>query len=459
MKRIAFIPIDNRPVCYTLAQQISEIDNNLKLLLPRREYLGNLKKTADTESILNWLQSIDNVEGIIISLDTIAYGGLIPSRRSQDTTEEIKKRLQKLKNILIEKKAKVYAFSSIMRISNNNINEEEKEYWNKYGKKIFQYSYECHRKGLVETDIPPEILQDYLNTRQRNFEINKIYIEWQKQGIIDTLVFSKDDCAEFGFNVLEAQQLDRIIKENNLNALVKTGADEIPLSLLSRAISEGKKIKIAPVFLDPNHTNRISKYEDISVIDSVKGQIELAGCECIDEKIADIILVVNNFTNEQGELVMGVHVDGFSGELNLPEKPYFIADILNANGADNKFIDKFFEKQIDWNNFLGYAGWNTTGNTLGSAICCALIKHFAENINIEAFKKVQLVRFLDDWAYQANIRNKLKEEYSTPEINNLSEKMQSYEKFLSKKFDVQFEKINYSFPWQRFFEIEVSFGK
>ena len=38
------------------------------------------------------------------------------------------------------KNAAIYAFSSIMRISNNNCNEEEKSYWDKYGKKLFDYS-------------------------------------------------------------------------------------------------------------------------------------------------------------------------------------------------------------------------------------------------------------------------------------------------------------------------------
>ena len=38
---IAFIPIDNRPVCYTLAQQIAAIDRDLALFLPPREMLGD----------------------------------------------------------------------------------------------------------------------------------------------------------------------------------------------------------------------------------------------------------------------------------------------------------------------------------------------------------------------------------------------------------------------------------
>ena len=109
-----------------------------------------------------------------------------------------------------KKEAKIYAFSSIMRISNNNYNEEEKEYWKDYGKKIFDYSYSG---GKNKSDIPEEILEDYLNTRKRNFEINKLYLEWQKEGLFDTLIFSKDDCAQYGLNVKEANNLQDLIIE------------------------------------------------------------------------------------------------------------------------------------------------------------------------------------------------------------------------------------------------------
>ena len=86
------------------------------------------------------------------------------------------------------------------------------------------------------SDIPQEILNDYLNTRKRNFEVNKYYIDLKKQGLIDTLVFSKDDCAEFGLNVQEANELGALTVDEE-NIFIKTGADEIPLSLLSRALN------------------------------------------------------------------------------------------------------------------------------------------------------------------------------------------------------------------------------
>ncbi len=48
-----------------------------------------------------------------------------------------------------------------------------------------------------------------------------MYLDWAKDGIFDTLVFSKDDCAQYGLNVAEAQALEQNIKENNINAFCK----------------------------------------------------------------------------------------------------------------------------------------------------------------------------------------------------------------------------------------------
>ena len=453
--KIGFVPIDNRPVCYTLPKQLAEIDESIELFLPEHGWLGDLKKYADTDKIFRWLENLPQMDAFVISLDTLAYGGLISSRRCPESFEQIKEKIQKLKNILSSKNAKIYAFSSIMRISNNNINEEEKEYWSDWGEKIFKYSFDLDKFGSAQTDVPQEILEDYLKTRKRNFEINKIYLEWQKEGFFDTLVFSKDDCAEFGFNVREAKEL-----EAN-GGFIKTGADEIPLSLLARAVDslpphpgplpqdEGV-IKIAPVFLEPECKNLISNYEDVSVEKSVTGQIELAGCRVAKPEDADILLYVNNFKNKQGEIVMGVDTEPFNGVWNIPEKPYMIADVRFANGADNAFVKKIFEKGLG-ENFYGYSAWNTSANTLGSLICGAKLKYLAEKYNDKAFRRLQAVRFLDDWAYQANVRQQ------KPNLKQLKEQMKPYEDKVFKILDYKAD-LSYNYPWNRFFEVEVEFN-
>ena len=463
---IAFVPIDNRPVCYTLAEQICAINNDIKLFIPEREWLGDLTKYADTGKIFEWLKNLPSVDALVLSLDTIAYGGLISSRRCEESFEQKKKRVEKLKDILVEKHAKVYAFSSIMRISNNNINEEEKEYWSEWGKKIFEYSYNTHKNGYCETDVPPDVLNDYLSTRKRNFEINKIYLEFQKQGLFDILVFSKDDCAQYGLNVQEAQKLE------NSGGFVKTGADEIPLTLLARAVNEFytaqsfqkdgvetipcplyPSLKIAPIFLEPGYKNLISNYEDVSIEQSVRGQIELAGCKISEPLDADILLYINNFKERQGEIVMKISSEPFNGVWTKPDKPYMIADVRFANGADNAFVEKLLETDFD-DNFYGYSAWNTSANTLGSLICAAIVKYYASSsavtLHHSLFKKLQIIRFLDDWAYQANVRQKL----SKPDKKEIKQMMKPFEDRIFKKFGVKYD-VNYKFPWERLFEVEV----
>ncbi len=437
---IAFVPIDNRPVCYTLPAQICAADTGINLFMPEREWLGDLKKFADVDKIFQWLKDLPSADAVILPLDTVAYGGLISSRRSTDTFDKIYKRIEKLKDILSEKNAKIYAFSSIMRISNNNINEEEKEYWDKWGKKIFNYSFCMDKFGTVcKNEVPSDILDDYLATRRRNFEINKTYLQWGN--FFDTLVFSKDDCAEYGFNVQEARELEK------LGGFVKTGADEIPLTLLARSIKG--KLKVSPIFLEPKYKNLISNYEDVSIENSVRGQLELAGCEVCEPQDADILLYVNNFKERQGEIVMKVPAAPYDGLWQKPDKPYMIADVRYANGSDNAFVEKLFEKDFD-DNFYGYSAWNTSANSLGSLICAAKVKYFAKNYNDAAFKKLQTVRFLDDWAYQANVRQQL----SLPDENLIKQKMKPFENRAFEKLGTEYD-VDYKFPWNRLFEVEI----
>lgn len=454
-KKILFIPIDNRPVCYELPKLIALSDADNEIVMPEKSLLGGLTETANIKGIIEFVKRVKKPDIIVACLDTIAYGGLIPSRRGSESKEKILSRINKFVSLIKKTEAKVYVFSSIMRISNNNINEEEKEYWSEYGEKIFRYSYETDKYGKSElASIPSEILDDYINTRKRNFEINKYYIELQKQGIFDTLIFSKDDCAQFGFNVKEARELEEA-SNNEENIYIKTGADEIPLTLLSRALNKDKKIKIAPIYTNPSDIDRISKYEDVSVEKSINSQIETAGGIVSDINDCDLIFYINNFKTEQGELVMNVEAPLFEGEIKIPDKPYFIGDILNANGADNKFVKKLFEKEF-LINFYGYAGWNTTGNAAGSAISVALTYFCAKKPDKKVFEKLQIIRFLDDYAYQANVRSEIRNNPENLTNGIIKEKMKPFENILIKKFDISKIKTSYSFPWNRFFEVGVS---
>ena len=480
--RILIIPIDNRPVCYDLALDTANILVNTQVYLPDISLLGDLTHSADIEKILGWTKHTlisKDIDIAIIALDTIAYGGLIPSRRTNASYDEIKNNVDFLVNILnsTNKKIKVYAMSSIMRISDNNCNEEEKSYWTTYGKDLFRYSYLSHKllksydveieAELIKLarEIPFEIIEDYLDTRKRNYEINSYYINLAKKGIFDKLIFSQDDTAEFGLNVEEKELLQNLTTKEQLQnkITIKTGADEMILALLSHSLMDfyGEKPSVNPIYFDDNAKKIISRYEDTTIEESVKATIALCGAnESVTKK--DINLLINTPCKIQDDLCLEIFEDEkkeicpeqkIIDFISNSEQNYMIADIKKANGADNTLIEKFFQTFYN-DNFYGYAAWNTTGNTLGTVIATGLIKYLAIKLgkyNSEAFKKAQFVRFLDDWGYQANVRKLLRQQNST---ENVAELMQPFYEKISDYLNYK-KPISYEFPWNRTFEIKI----
>ncbi len=481
MKNIQFVPIDNRPITYSLTGQICAIYKEINLFMPDISYLGGLNTGADTESILNWLKQNNTSDLLILSLDTLAYGGLVLSRRSKETSDCIKSRVMKLADIIKEKKkknpdCKVYATSSIMRISNNNQNEEEKEWWKDYGKKVFQYSYNLHKarisgKEEPKPDIPEYILDDYFQTRKRNFEINKLYLDLSDDSVFDFLIFSKDDTGQYGLNVEEAQALEDEIGRRNLNAIVKTGADEIPLGLLLRGVAQDIPLKIKTVYSAPNSVDKISRYEDISVQSCVEAQIKIGvpSAKIINGNEAksstsddfDLIFYINNFENTQGDLVFCDIINSCKKNFAGFNSPYFISDINNANGADNSLAEQILSRKGD-NNFLGYSGYNTSANSTGSALAIGVLAYLAKKNNRFdeiAFKKLLAVRFLDDWAYQANIRKNIRGSKNfVKALEDNRQEFVHYEKLIKDFVGLDFE-AEYFLPWERSFEIGINIGR
>ena len=154
---------------------------------------------------------------------------------------------------------------------------------------------------------------------------------------------------------------------------------------------------------------------------------------------------------------MKVPTQTFSGKWQKPSKPYMVADVRFANGADNAFVKQLFEVGFD-ENFLGYSAWNTSANSLGSLICGAIVFKVAKMQNNVGkdfyfgrdFLKLQTVRLLDDWAYQANVRQQL----TSPDEKLVKELMKPYEEKVFEVLGVNYD-TSYKFPWNRLFEVEV----
>ena len=83
-------------------------------------------------------------------------------------------------------------------------------------------------------------------------------------------------------------------------------------------------------------------------------------------------------------------------------KAVAVADIAYGNGADNALVRKLFEEEVA-EKLAAYGGWNTAGNTLGFALGQGLLSKSMDTADLQSLLEI---RYLDDWAYQANVRNK-----------------------------------------------------
>ena len=93
---------------------------------------------------------------------------------------------------------------------------------------------------------------------------------------------------------------------------------------------------------------------------------------------------------------------------------------------------------------------------MGSALSVALTYYSAKIPNSKAFQTLMITRFLDDWAYQANVRSNIRNSSENLSNTVLKINMKEFEKIIFEKFGIKNIKTEYKFPWHRFFEIEVS---
>lgn len=114
MKNIILLPLDERPCNFDFP---SKIFNGEKYTIIRPEHLGQKKTPAPYEFIRDFLlANIEKADAAVISIDTLLYGGLIPSRLHHLSEETVLERLMLLKELREKNpQVKLYAFQCIMR--------------------------------------------------------------------------------------------------------------------------------------------------------------------------------------------------------------------------------------------------------------------------------------------------------------------------------------------------------
>jgi hypothetical protein len=438
---MALLPLDDRPVNYDYPTYLARLAG-YELHLPPRDWLGNPWRESQHIRLVDWLvKEAEAAHVLVVALDTLAYGGLIPSRTSREPFESVLERLSVLKKIKTQRpKLPIWASSVILRISRANSSEEEKDYWAIYGSAMFRLSYLEHKTSLgvaspheqaessdLSRRIPQEVYQDYLAGRQRNHQVNLRMIDWLEEGVFDFLLLPQDDTAEYGWNIAEARIIQATLRRKNLTdrAITYPGADEIGCLLLASAVCRQAQFKprIYPRYSSIHSASVITSYEDRPIHELVKAHLTpLGGTIASTPEEADLILFLNAPAHAQGEasfqwliwkglealksdrpaslqlylkeVVADPVYQTTRREMETPERSpeelvrrmlveleqkrlVALADVAFVNGAD-LILGNLLMQYSESVRLSAYAGWNTAGNTLGTVLAQAVLRLLAK---------------------------------------------------------------------------------
>ena len=259
------------------------------------------------------------------------------------------------------------------------------------------------------------------------------------------------------------------------------GADEVELTLMSRVINvlKQKKPKIYIKYAADAARNIIPLYEGNMLSGTLKYHVLSAGCQMTESyEQADIVMAVTAPAGNMEEAInQPSKYPEYYAERNIAEMFDFIKERLNegkivtiadnayANGGDLQII-----RLLNANNLLmkvdGYAGWNTSANTVGTAIAEAVdAYHFgitSKHLNFLG------QRYVEDIGYCSVVRQKITEELDGYEMNyfDVKEKDGIISKLIKKSLEDFVKEELYSLkgklviikvilPWRRMFEVDI----
>ncbi len=426
---LLYVPLDNRPVClaYTV-QSMQQAGWDVKT--PPLEYIANDERCGNPEKLMAWLKENAGTSlAMVVSSDALIYGGLVASRTHDIPLATLKERADKLVELKKEYGEQlVYVFTTIMRSPKKSGAPVEPAYYKEWGTKIFELGAledkreakeighrEMRKLRKLRKAIPGEILDDMYTRRANNIKATELLLHGVESCDFDYLLIGRDDTAQYSQAHREARSMDILVNELPKERIrFFAGADQLGMLLLNRAANKLQyKLPLVQVTYAPGKGGAtMPSYEDNDVSASARQHIyAVGGIPVRTAKRADLVLAINTpkngITLEASSVsnngVVTVEVDAFTQAIDGlagAGKAVAVADIKYSNGADNALVRNIFKNGLEY-KLAAYDGWNTSGNSLGYALAQGLL---AKDMSKSAREDILNVRYLDDWAYQANVR-------------------------------------------------------
>jgi hypothetical protein len=344
--------------------------------------------------------------------------------------------------------------------------------------------------------VPKPELERYLRVRKRNMQVLQFLIQMSSRGDWDYLTLGQDDARPYGPHYRETKILKGLVERLAVGGSVYfcEGIDQLSNILVSRALLKEAtwtpRVRIA--YSDPSRIHDYARFESKTIYESIRDQIFASGARLVENgQIADYELFVN--LPKRSDASFGLFLAELKDGLDQGF-PICVADLnLSPQGtADPKLFDGLLENQRMM-KLLAFAGWNTAGNTLGTAIPAANVYLMARRTPTNALQReiaqreFLLHRFVNDYAYHKFTRpvayslieqsgNASRDETGEPTFSEVESFVQrDLEKHLERYFAEQFfgrkfyagskpyevdglNNIHISLPWPRAYEVRLEFS-
>jgi hypothetical protein len=438
--RIILLPLDERPVNTRYPAMLAAMAG-AQLILPPPHLLSALRHPADADALAEWLfGAAREADAAIVSVEMLAFGGLIASRTTDTPLADALHRLDTLGKLRAAGLATIYAFNVITRIPDANDAVEEPEYWAMHGRALHRYSGLLHREAAgqparaereaARAALPDAVVADFARRRLRNHTLNLHVLGLAADSALDTLVLSSDDTSEYGLGSQEKAWLATWARRLELpesRLLMYPGADEVGCVLLLRALLAGQR---APRFYIhyaiEGDQAIIAPYEDSPVAVTVERQVRALGGVIVDAPDqADFLLAVNTPTRIRQEYdpahpdldaerarrapMLAAFALAVRDALRAGRK-VIVCDVAYPNGADPDLIANLRER-VELGDLTAYGAWNTAGNTIGTALAHGVATSMVTTPDARtAARRFLLHRFVEDWGYQHLVRAAIRDE-------------------------------------------------
>ncbi len=435
---IALIPLDSRPPCTDYVQQLA-LMAGYQVTLPPAGLLDNYRRPGNTVALRDWLsQEISHSDSAIISVDMLVHGGLLTSRHGNASPSDIAEVIELLK-VLHQNypRVRLYAFNIIPRlfIADNPLTDKFKPLMSEWSilqetVLLFENPRDFARLQKIETDLPIELIQRYRRLYAENTQLNFQLLKLIQTGVLSGLVLGQDDSASFGLANLERQRLDLFLNNNpklQEKVFITRGTDEVALSFLGQVLVSpiGRKTKVFVYYTEALTPDITMPYMPGPLSRSVAEKLKLSNAEQSGNiEDSDYILAVHAGTLRSSTKNLAKAADQIKLWLDTGKNVALVD--LAENWQTNQTLLPYLQKNaVPFDRLIAYAGWNTTSNSIGTAVTQAsmvLAGRVKDTPNELLSRDLQRVGFLasrimDDWYYQKSFRPLLNDSLQRQAIN------------------------------------------